>query len=88
MKTVETEIEFSPLSGNVTHDGVTLLVRIHRVAGGAWSLEVIDQHGMSTVWRDTFSSDNDALDEFHRTVEMWKLFTRFALRPVGELITT
>ena len=34
MANVDAEIEFSPLSGSVTHDGVTQSVRIQRIAGG------------------------------------------------------
>jgi hypothetical protein len=34
-----------------------------------WSLEVIDQAGGSTVWGDTFATDQDAYDEFYRTSE-------------------
>ncbi len=31
MTNVDAELEFSPLSGSVTHDGVTLPVRIQRI---------------------------------------------------------
>jgi hypothetical protein len=83
MANVDTEIEFSPLSGSVTHDGVTLLVRIQRIAGGEWSLEVIDEDGVSTVWRNNFETDKGAFDEYRRTVDMWKVFARFSVLPGG-----
>jgi hypothetical protein len=34
----------------------------------AWSLEVVNSAGTSTVWDDLFSSDDEANEEFLRTV--------------------
>jgi len=34
----------------------------------AWSLEVVDPSGGSTVWDDLFSSDEEAYATFERTV--------------------
>lgn len=63
--------EFSDLTGRATQDGVTVTVNVYRFAGtqGPWTLEVIDQTGWSTVWSDTFASDEDALDAFTDAVE-------------------
>jgi hypothetical protein len=49
----------------------TLRVEIYRIAGRGegWSLEVIDREGTSTVWDDTFATDQDAYDEFSRALE-------------------
>ena len=64
-------IETSPLSGRLTHDGVTVDVQIYRIAGTTdrWILEVVDEHDASTVWNHDFASDRDAYSEFYRTLE-------------------
>ncbi|KQP38385.1 hypothetical protein ASF49_05130 [Methylobacterium sp. Leaf104] len=64
-------MEFSDLTGRATQDGVTVTVNVYRFAGtqDPWTLEVIDQAGWSTVWSDTFESDEDALDAFTDAVE-------------------
>jgi hypothetical protein len=64
------EIETSPLCKSVTRDGITVHVKIYRLRGEGWSLEVIDQEGGSTVWDDTFANDQDAYVEFYRTLEL------------------
>src|SRR6266852_1310884 len=53
------EIEYSPLCGGVTRDGITVHVEIYRLAEGdeGWSLEVVDQENGSTVWNETFASE-------------------------------
>ena len=78
------EIEFSPLCGSVTRDGITIQVQIYRVAGSpeGWSLEVIDQEDASTVWDDFFASDEEAYAEFYRTLEAEGIRS-FAERPAG-----
>ena len=83
------EIEFSPLCGSVTRDGITLIVQIYRMAGleGEWSLEVIDQEGGSTVWSSTFSSDQEAQAEFGRALNSEGIGS-FAERPIGRAATT
>ena len=65
------EIESSPLCTSVTRDGVTVRVQIYRLAGSGegWSLEVVDEEGGSTVWDDLFANDQDAYDEFCRTLD-------------------
>jgi hypothetical protein len=67
----EPEIEYSPLCGSVTRDGITVRVEIYRLArsGDGWSLEVVDQEDASTVWDETFPNDKDAYAEFFRTLE-------------------
>ena len=66
----DVELEESPLSGEVTRDGITLRVQIYRIRGSneGWSLEVVDREGGSTVWQDLFPSDEDAYREFTRTL--------------------
>jgi hypothetical protein len=65
------EIEYSPLCGEVTKDGLTVSVQIYRLKMGSngWSLEVVDHENASTVWDDLFATDHEALAEFSRTLE-------------------
>ncbi len=67
----DVELEESPLSGEVTRDGITLRVQIYRIRGSneGWSLEVVDHEGGSTVWQDLFPSDQDAYREFTQTLD-------------------
>lgn len=64
------ELEFSPLSGRVTRDGVTVQVHIYRFAGTdeGWTLEVVDHEDGSTVWEGTFDTDVEAYDAFERCI--------------------
>jgi hypothetical protein len=79
------EIEYSPLCGSVTRDGITIQVQIYRLEGGTedWSLEVIDQDDASTVWDDLFATDEEAYAEFYRTLETEGIRS-FAERPAGQ----
>ena len=67
----EVEIEYSPLCGDVTRDGITVSVQIYRLAriGEGWSLEVVDHNGASTVWTELFATDQVAYAEFFKTLE-------------------
>ncbi|MCJ2016869.1 hypothetical protein MKK84_05405 [Methylobacterium sp. E-065] len=64
----DSEIEYSPLCGWVTRDGVTVQVHIFRSAGTSdeWTLEVVDQVGTSTVWKELFPDDQSAFEDFER----------------------
>lgn len=65
------ELEHSPLSGLFTREGITVEVEIYRFAGTseAWTLEVVDQEGGSTVWTQSFFTDQAAHEAFLRAVE-------------------
>jgi hypothetical protein len=65
------EIEYSPLCEEITREGLTVRVQVYRLKTGdsGWSLEVIDQEGVSTVWDDLFATDHEALAEFYQTLE-------------------
>jgi hypothetical protein len=78
------EIEFSPLCGDVTREGVTVRIEIYRLTEGdeGWSLEVVDQEGASTVWEELFVTDDQAYAEFCRTLESEGIRS-FAERPPG-----
>lgn len=63
------ELEYSPHSGMHSQDGAQVKVSIYRPVGTeAWSLEVVNQNGGSTVWEDTFPTDNTAYTEFLATL--------------------
>jgi uncharacterized protein len=64
------KIENSPLSTLVTRGGVTVDIQIYRGEDDdGWMLEVVDEENASTVWDDTFPSDQAALDEAMETIE-------------------
>ena len=65
----EPKIITSPLSRTITRDGTTIEVLIYRAeADTDWILEVVDDRGGSTVWEDTFSTEQDALNELFQTI--------------------
>jgi uncharacterized protein len=53
----------SPLSRVVEEDGISVKVCIYRLENTKWSLEIVAQNVMSTVWDDLFPSDEAALAE-------------------------
>lgn len=61
----EYELEDSPLSSDISRDGMTVKVCIYRGKdkGEGWSLEIVAKDGTSTVWDDLFNSDEEAFDE-------------------------
>jgi hypothetical protein len=64
----EMEIVLSPLCRSFESRGKTVQIDIFGDGDGGWLLEVIDQFGNSTVWDDTFISDQAALDEALETI--------------------
>ena len=65
----EFKIITSPLSRTITRDRTTIEVLIYRGETDVeWILEVVDDGGGSTVWEDTFSTEQDALNEVVRTI--------------------
>ena len=59
----------SPLCGEISKDGMTIEVHIYRAADDEeWVLEVVDQEDASTVWDDSFATDQAALDEVTRVI--------------------
>jgi hypothetical protein len=58
----------SPLCRAVTSDGRTVSVEIYTHEDGGWILEVVDEFNNSTVWDDSFATDQVALDEALRTI--------------------
>jgi hypothetical protein len=64
------EIEYSVHSGWHSKDGIEVEVHIYRIAGtnDQWTLEVGNKSGGSTLWDDTFPTDDSAYSEFLATL--------------------
>jgi len=58
----------SALSRTIREDGTEVRIDIYRLETTDWSLEVVDETGTSTVWDDSFSTDQAALDEALKTI--------------------
>ena len=59
----------SGLSREVTRNGVTVAVHIHRLEDRpGWALEVVNDKGTSTVWDDLFETDDAADQAFRETL--------------------
>ncbi|EQB10736.1 MULTISPECIES: hypothetical protein [Sphingobium] len=55
------ELIESSFSRSMEQAGVRLTINIVRLATErGWSLEVVNEHGTSTVWDDLFATDRDA----------------------------
>ncbi|WP_232291615.1 hypothetical protein [Polaromonas sp. JS666] len=65
----EPEIIESPLSKNVTRNGVSVRVEIYGDSDGGWILEVVDAENASHVWDARFETDQQALAEALRALE-------------------
>ena len=60
----------SGLSQVVERNGIKVQVHIYRLESDrSWTLEVVNEAQTSTVWDDTFPTDDAAYAEFLRTVE-------------------
>jgi len=81
----EYKIINSALSQRITRDGTTIDVMIYRGEHeAAWILEVVDSAGGSTVWDDTFQTEQDALSEVLRTIDEEGIAC-FLLDPIEKL---
>ena len=65
----EQDLLQSVLSQVVTRDGKSVALEIYGDGDGRWILEAVDEHGNPTVWDQTFSSEQDALDEALNTID-------------------
>ena len=59
----------SPLSQRLSRDGTTVEIQIYEDGKGGWLLEVVDEFGNSTVWNESFLTDQAALTEALKTIE-------------------
>lgn len=64
----EHDLIYSPLQQHYTVGTRTVEICIYRMPDTAWSLEVVDEYGNSTVWDDQFETDQAALDEVMNTI--------------------
>ena len=64
----EVHLIYSPLQQHYSVDGYTVEICIYRLPDTPWTLEVVDEHGNSSVWDDEFETDQAAFDEFLRTL--------------------
>jgi hypothetical protein len=64
----EYEVKMSPLCQEVSSGGETVKVEIYEDGHGGWILKVVDEHGNSTVWDDSFPTDTAALTEVKKTI--------------------
>jgi len=65
----ESAVIESSLSRKITREGTTIEVLIYRsVHEKEWILEVVDHEGVTTVWEETFQTEQDALNEVFQTI--------------------
>lgn len=65
----EYEVKMSPLSQLMEVGGKKIDVHIYEDGDGGWILEVVDQFNNSTVWDDSFPSDQEAMQELQSTIQ-------------------
>ncbi len=65
----EHDLIYSGHSAIVERDGIWLKVNIYRMPDSDWSLEVVNDEGVSSVWNTQFPTDDAAMEEFERTVK-------------------
>lgn len=59
----EQELIYSDLQTTFAMDGHALEIHIYRLPDNDWTLEVVDENNHSTVWEETFATDEAALAE-------------------------
>jgi len=57
------DVKMSPLSQRFEQDGKSVRIEIYEDGEGGWLLEIVDEGNNSTMWEDSFDSDDDALAE-------------------------
>ncbi len=67
--TDDIEIIHSPLTQIYSADGHTLSIQIYRSPNTPWVLEVVDEHGTSTVWDEPFDTDKAAMEAAFLEIE-------------------
>ena len=61
--TDENDLIYSNLQTTYNADGHTLEINIYRLPETEWVLEIVDDFNNSTVWDDSFATDEAALAE-------------------------
>ena len=67
--TDEDDIKMSPLCRNISRDGTSVEVLIYSDGKYGWILEVVDEEDASTVWDDSFLTDQAALEAVMNVIE-------------------
>ena len=65
----ENDLIYSKHCQSVTVGNKTVRVAIYGFGSEDWSLEVVNESNTSIVWDDLFKSDDEAYEEFKRTLE-------------------
>lgn len=65
----ESDLIYSKHCQTVSRNGKTVEVQIYSSGKNDWILEVVDEENNSTVWDDLFATDDEAFQEFQRTLE-------------------
>jgi uncharacterized protein len=84
MEEVEIEIEMSPLCRKITRDGTSVEVLIYSDGNYGWVLEVVDEEDASTVWDNSFLTDQAALAEVMKTIDEKGIYS-FLLSPEDQV---
>jgi len=62
------ELIYSKHCQSLSINNKTVRVEIFSSGKNDWILEVVDENNNSTVWDDLFSTDDEAYEEFQRTL--------------------
>ena len=65
----EIELIYSKHCQSVTRNGRTVNRKIYSSGKNDWILEVVDEDNNSTAWDDPFDTDDEAFQEFERTLK-------------------
>ena len=65
----ESDLIYSKHCQTVSRNGKTVEVEIYSSGKNDWILEVVDEENNSTVWDDPFLTEDEAFQEFQRTLE-------------------
>ena len=63
------ELIYSKHCQTVSRNNKTVKVEIYSSGKNDWVLEVVDEDQNSTVWDEQFATEDDAYQEFQRTLE-------------------
>jgi len=65
----DADIKMSILCRDITIDGKTVRIEIYEDGEGGWLLEIVDEYFNSTVWSDSFDTEEEARQEALDTIE-------------------
>lgn len=62
------ELIYSKHCQSLSRNNKMVRVEIYSSGSNDWILEVVDENNNSTVWDDPFATDDEAYEEFQRTL--------------------